>query len=154
MSASLSADDVREWISAIGGTAGFAALLVTLVRDRRRRARPPQQLPELLQELERTFSDIVAGGGQDTSYFLDPSRQSFIGRLAMTAGTVVDDSLNAAIGAAQNNYLDCWSWAPAPGANAPSSMKDNQIEAARSGRSHAVKAIDRMNSLYRKYPLP
>lgn len=137
-----------EWVSALGGSAGFVALAYESRRSWRRRYVPDPSIRPLLEALIDDFNSIAASGGQPSSWFVDPSRQKRELALASVHGSVVDEDLNNAIAEARAAYLDCWSCSSV---SKPTNQVTAQGRAARSGASAAGKAIDRINSLLRRF---
>lgn len=136
------------WMNAIGGLAGFTALVATIVQSSKRRYMPDPSLRPLLDAMIEDFNTIVAVGGQPSPWFNETERRRREMTLASLHGAVVDDELNAKIGAARAEYLDCFSCSSP---SRPINQVERQIDAASAGRTAAGAAIDRLNLLTRKY---
>lgn len=141
-------------VSAVGGLAGFTALLVELWSRKVRRKRPPDGLLDGLLWLQDTFGDVLANGGRESLWFLDPERRRQENLLAILAGQIVDDDLNSLVGTARMNYGSLFPIAPGHGTlNSSHNVKriEKQIQYAGDGRTACTKAIDRANKLIRDY---
>jgi len=57
------------WVNAIGGLAGFTALVVTIVQASKRKYVPDPALRELLDAMIEDFNTIVALDGQSSPWF-------------------------------------------------------------------------------------
>lgn len=137
-----------EWVSAVGGLAGFVALAYESRRSWRRRYVPDPSIRPLLEALIEDFNSISASGGHPSAWFLDLPRQQRELALASVNGSVVDDDLNVAISEARAAYLDCWSCSSP---SRPANQVASQVRAAASGASAAGRAIDRINGLSRRF---
>jgi hypothetical protein len=139
---------ILDWITALGGLAGFTALAISLLQGRRRRFVPDARLRTLLESLIEDFGEITGFGGRPSPWFLDAERRKRELALASVNGAIVDDSLNSSVGEARAAYLDCWS---SSSPSQPENQARLQLEAAERGVSAAGKAIDRINALLRRY---
>jgi hypothetical protein len=143
--------DIASVAGALGGLAGFSALIIALLRDRNRRRIPPAELRQLLHDLEDAFTDIITSPeGRPPAWFDDAQRKRNGQMLASYAGLLVDDDLNSRVGQARLAYMDCLTLARIVGRGDPS----QQIEQAEHGRAATSRAIDRMNELRRTYGTP
>lgn len=122
-------------------------------RGHRARRVPPQELLDRMLYLHRAFGDIVAEGGKEALWFLNPDRQEAGSRLAALAGQIVDDELNDRLGEARSRYHNCWTVAPGHGMS-DVGRTQRQVEFAREGASFLTQAIDRMNQLVREAAAP
>lgn len=139
---------ILTWIAALGATSGFAALLLTVLQNRRRRLVPPDDLRDLLLHLIEDFTSIITEP-RPTLWFLEPDRQRRELTLAMLNGQLVDDELNGAIGDARVRWLECWTWA-GPAGRMDARRITGQDNAAHIGREATSRAIERMNRLLRE----
>lgn len=142
------AEEVRAWITAVGGLAGFIALAIALWQNRAKRSLPREELRGLLESLIEDFNDITASGGRPQNWFLEKERVRRELRLASLNGAIVDDGLNRLVGDCRADYLDCWSLATT---TADPRRVQRQVDSANKGVATAGKALDRMNELIRKY---
>ncbi|MFE5941139.1 hypothetical protein [Streptomyces sp. NPDC056480] len=153
---------VTDWIQAIAGIvsalatiAAFAALWISIAAQREGRAEarlmsrvPSPELQPFLLRLEERFGDIIAEGGKPSAWFLALEQRREEQMLAAYAGLIMDDDLNQLVGQARAEYQSCFALAGSPEAVDLGRVQE-QVDAARSGRSLVVKAIDRTNELVR-----
>lgn len=129
-------------IAALSLLGTIVAAMWAFIGVRRRSAVPPAGLAEALSDLNDSFNDITATGGRDTSYFLSDDQQNLRSRLDVLAVHIVDDKLNALVGAARVERLDCWSLSNPR-------FFPKQMDAADRGKAAASRAIERCGELYR-----
>ncbi|MEV1008664.1 hypothetical protein [Streptomyces sp. NPDC049881] len=153
---------IASVISALGGAAGFAALVITLRRRRTATRLPPFELRRLLHELEEMLGELISNGGMPTDWFLAPEQRRTSQLLASYSGLLADDELNALVSQARVAADDCWAAAPPvlPGAAAaglpPTELAEidqrleRQLEQARTGRDVLLRAISRLDELMRE----
>jgi len=157
------APTITDWITAsatvvaaFGGLAGFSALYLEVRRSRGARLRPPEGLLTVLQDVKKMFSDVSANGGQESFFFLDPSRQRTESLLITLSGQVTDPELERHIIKVRALYMVAWAHAPGHQTlNDPENadIVKSQLTAATEGREATTKAIDRANALIKEHPL-
>jgi len=154
---------VTDWITAsatvvaaVGGLAGFSALIVEVRRSRGARLRPPEGLLTVLQDFSVTFSEITAAGGQESFFFLDQRRQRAELILVTLSGQIRDRELETHIIKVRASYIVAWAHSPGHGMlNDPESSDSvkSQLTAAKEGHEATTKAIDRASALLWEHPL-
>ncbi|WP_129839597.1 hypothetical protein [Streptomyces sp. RFCAC02] len=150
---------IASVISALGGVAGCAALVI-LLRRRQAVARvPPAEVSRLLHELEGMFDELLANGGLPVDWFLAPEQRRTGQLLASYTGLIGDDELRTLVAHARESVDNCWAAAPAvlPGAAAAGLPADElaaiderlerQLTEARTGRAMTARAIARLDHL-------
>jgi hypothetical protein len=139
-----------DWIASAGGLAGFTALVIELLRSRRRRKRPPAELVGYLVELHGWFQAVLVHGGRNSQWFEDPERPRREVQLAAIAGQLIDRNLHDLVSAARAAWLDCVMLVPDPGVRHSEEARQRQLDTAKMGMRTTAKALDRANRLMRK----
>lgn len=152
-------DWITAWatvVAAVGGLAGFIALVIELWRRRGHSKRPPVGLLEGLLWLDESLGDIVAVNGRESLWFLEAERRRQETLLAALNGQVVDDVLNRLVGEARSGYNSASALASGHGtqrSTANTRRVQEQMEVVQDAQAACRKAIDRANTLTRKHPL-
>jgi hypothetical protein len=153
------ADWITAWatvVAAVGGLAGFIALVIELWRRRGKRKRPPVGLLGGLLWLDESLRDIAALNGRESFWFLEAERRRQETLLAALNGQVVDDLLNKLVGEARAGYNSAFALAPGHGTKESTAnihRIQQQVELAQDAQTMCRKAIDRANTLIREHPL-
>jgi hypothetical protein len=141
-----------DWIAAAGGLAGFLALLLEILRSRRRRRQPPHELLNQLVDLHGWFQAVIVHGDQDSEWFRDPDRPRREILLAVIAGQLADKKLFDLVRTARSTWADCVALAAEQGRGPADDARQRQLDAAGRGMRTTAKAIDRANGLMRRSP--
>jgi hypothetical protein len=139
-----------DWVAIIALAIAILSLLTTVVGGawvlyvvRRRSVVPPPELADALSDLNDSFNDITAAGGQDTAYFLSEEQRALRSRLHVLAVQIVDNMLNGLVGSALMERHTCWKYSNR-------TFYEQQLEAADRGKEAAVKGIERCGALSRR----